>query len=439
MNKKTALIVDDEDDIRALAAISLQRMGLECYVAANIHEAHLKLSERHFHFCITDMKLPDGNGLELIQYCQQHFPSMPIAMITAYGNLELGINALKAGAFDVVSKPIDTERLRHLAQEAVRLSQVPISLDTPITVASLTGDSDLILELKEQIFKVSRTQAPVFIIGEAGSGKNLTAQLIHQQSTRSNQAFITVSCADCNEVELDKRLFGENSPADGLLCAAHLGTLYLDNVDQLPLATQAKLLRALQEKTLWDNSHEKSYPVHFRVLSSSEKDLQPLVKNHEFRQDLFFRLNVIPISIPPLRAHKGDIPLLTTHLLHHYCSIWSMPTLSIEPDALAALIDHDFPGNMSELEAILQRAVTMAEGDAITLNDLYIDSSPNELMPAIQGRVETNNLEQYLENIERRAITLALESTRWNKTLAAQKLGISFRTLRYRCKKLGIE
>lgn len=439
MNKKIALIVDDEDDIRALAAISLQRMGLECYVAANIHEAHMKLSERHFHFCITDMKLPDGNGLELIEYCQQHFPAMPIAMITAYGNLELGINALKAGAFDVVSKPIDTERLRNLAQEALRLSQVPVSLAAPIAGANLTGESSIMLELKEQILKVSRTQAPVFISGEAGSGKNLTAQLIHQQSTRSNQSFVIASCSGRNEAEIDKLLFGAQSPADGLLCAAHLGTLFLDDVDQLPLATQAKLLRALQEKMLWDNSHEKNYPVDFRVLSSSEKDLQQLVKNHEFRQDLFFRLNVIPINIPPLRAHKDDIPLLTTQLLHHYCSIWSMPTLSIEPEALAALIAYDFPGNVSELEAILQRAVTMAEGDSITLNDLYIHSDTDDLMPAIQGRIETNNLEQYLENIERRAITLALESTRWNKTLAAQKLGISFRTLRYRCKKLGID
>lgn len=439
MSRFRALIIDDEADIRTLVAMTLQRMELECFQAGSVAEARQQLQERRYHFCITDMKLPDGNGLDLIQLCQQKFPDMPVAMITAFGNMELGVSAMKAGAFDVVAKPIDTERLRQLARQALQLSQVPAHLDTLPSAISLIGDSVPMQNLKEQIFKVARTQAPVFLMGESGSGRELTARLIHHQSSRAQQPFIAISCRERSPAELERALFGEPTPADGLLCAADGGTLLLTDIDQLTLECQGRLLRVLHDKMVSDSRHGLHHPTDFRLLSTSDKDLSQLAQQGLFRQDLLFRLNVVTLTIPPLRERTDDIPLLAAHFMRLYCRQWGMPELTLQADALAAMQNYPFPGNVSELENLLQRAVTLAEHDSISAADLALDAGLQALMPPVQGRIDTANLEAYIENIERRAITQALTATRWNKTAAAEKLGISFRALRYRCKKLSID
>lgn len=449
MNKFAALIIDDEPDIRTLIALTLQRMDLDCYQAGNVSEALTLLGERPYHFCITDMKLPDGNGLDLIGLCNSRYPDMPVAMITAYGNMELGVNALKAGAFDVVAKPLDTERLRELVKAALRLTKVPANIENIPSANGLLGNSSGMRELKEKIHKVARTQAPVFILGESGTGKELVARLIHHQSARMEQPFIAVNCGAIPRDLMESEFFGHakgsftgaHTEKPGFFRAADGGTLFLDEIAELPLDMQAKLLRAIQEKTVRSVGSETETPVDVRILCASHRDLSLLVQQELFRQDLYFRLNVIQIDVPRLAERREDIPMLIGHFVRKYSGEWGMPVLTVEQDALQALMDYDYPGNVRELENILQRAVTLAEGDTIALKDLNLEKS--RAAPAAEAgepqRIETNNLEAYIENIERTAISQALEATRWNKTAAAEKLGISFRALRYRCKKLGID
>ncbi|WP_430461675.1 sigma-54-dependent transcriptional regulator [Thalassolituus sp. LLYu03] len=436
MNRYAALIIDDEPDIRALIALTLQRMDLDCFQAANVHEALKLLGERPYHFCITDMKLPDGNGLDLISVCNHRFPDMPVAMITAYGNMELGVAALKAGAFDVVAKPIDNERLRELVKAALRLTRVPVKLDSLPSGITLLGNSEKMHQLKEKITKVSRTQAPVYIQGATGTGKELVARLIHHQSARVDEAFVSLNCAAIPRDALENELFGSGTSA-GILQQATGGTLFIDEVDLLPTEMQAKLLRAIQDGNAGKNAAE---PLDIRIISASNKPLLELVQQEKFRQDLFFRLNVIQIDVPGLAERQEDIPQLARHFVKKCAAEWNMPHMTLDADALDALMHYEFPGNVRELENILQRAVTLAEGDSIALSDLSLGQQPARQVSAnADDQIETNNLEAYLENIERRAITQALEATRWNKTAAAEKLGISFRALRYRCKKLNIE
>ncbi len=447
MNKFAALIIDDEPDIRALIALTLKRMELDCYQAGNVSEALRLLQERPYHFCITDMKLPDGNGLDLIQLCNTRHPDMPVAMITAYGNMELAINALKAGAFDVVAKPLDTDRLRELVKAALQLTKVPANIENLPSADGLLGQSDGMRTLKEKIFKVARTQAPVFIFGESGTGKELVARLIHHQSARMEQPFIAVNCGAIPRDLMESEFFGHakgsftgaSSEKAGFFRAANGGTLFLDEVAELPLDMQAKLLRVIQEKAVRSVGSEFETPVDVRVLCASHKDLGALVQAEEFRQDLYFRLNVIQINVPRLADRAEDIPMLIQHFIRKYSQEWGMPEIMLEESAQQALLAYHYPGNVRELENILQRAVTLAEGDSISFSDLSLSKPISEEPDNNNPRIETNNLEAYLENIERRAITQALEATRWNKTAAAEKLGISFRALRYRCKKLEID
>ena len=449
MNRYAALIIDDEPDIRTLISMTLQRMDLDCYQAANVSEALSLLQQRPYHFCITDMKLPDGNGLDIIELCNNRYPDMPIAMITAYGNMELGVSALKAGAFDVVAKPIDTERLRELVKAALQLTRVPANLDTIPSDHGLLGTSPGMQQLKERIYKVARTQAPVFILGESGTGKELVARLIHHQSARVEQPFIAVNCGAIPRDLMESEFFGHQkgsftgatSDKAGFFRAAQGGTLFLDEVAELPMDMQAKLLRAIQEKHIRSVGAEQETPVDVRILCASHKDLALLVQQEKFRQDLYFRLNVIQIDVPRLAERSEDIPMLIRHFVRKYSADWGMPELQLDADAAHALLEYTYPGKVRELENILQRAVTLAEGETISLADLNLHEvahASNTDTPQ-EERIETNNLEAYLENIERRAITQALEATRWNKTAAAEKLGISFRALRYRCKKLGID
>ncbi len=447
MNKFAALIIDDEPDIRALIALTLKRMELDCYQAGSVSEALTLLQERPYHFCITDMKLPDGNGLDLIQLCNTRHPDMPVAMITAYGNMELAVNALKAGAFDVVAKPLDTDRLRELVKAALQLTKVPANIENLPSADGLLGQSDGMRTLKEKIFKVARTQAPVFIFGESGTGKELVARLIHHQSARMEQPFIAVNCGAIPRDLMESEFFGHakgsftgaSSEKAGFFRAANGGTLFLDEVAELPLDMQAKLLRVIQEKAVRSVGSEFETPVDVRILCASHKDLGALVKAEEFRQDLYFRLNVIQINVPRLADRAEDIPMLIRHFIRKYSQEWDMPEIMLEENAQQALLAYHYPGNVRELENILQRAVTLAEGDSIGLSDLSLSKPISEEPDNNNPRIETNNLEAYLENIERRAITQALEATRWNKTAAAEKLGISFRALRYRCKKLEID
>lgn len=448
MSQYTALIIDDEPDIRELIALTLQRMKLSCDQAGDVSEALSLLRQGTYHFCITDMKLPDGNGLELIEFCNAQHKDMPVAMITAYGNMDLAVNALKAGAFDLVPKPIDTDRLRELVKAALQLTRVPANLSSIPSNTGLLGSSRSMEELKTHIRKVARTQAPVFIYGESGTGKELVARLIHHQSARAEQPFIAVNCGAIPANLMESEFFGHvkgsftgaNQDKAGFFNAADGGTLFLDEVAELPVDMQAKLLRAIQEKAIRPVGSEHEKPINVRLVSASHNDLHSMVDEGDFRQDLFFRLNVIQVNVPRLADRPEDIQLLARHFIRKYAQEWAMPELHLDPKAEQALLAYSFPGNVRELENILQRAFTMAEGNSITLEDLDLTiHTTSTTSEQNTHTIDTSNLEEYLENIERLAITQALEATRWNKTAAAEKLGISFRALRYRCKKLKID
>ena len=444
-----ALIIDDEPDIRALIQITLERMDIECSCAADFSQAIKLLEQQEFHFCLTDMKLPDGNGMDLIALAQKKYKRMPIAMITAFGNMETAVEALKSGAFDFIAKPIDLARLREVVTAALKLTEVPLATDVnKASTVRLIGDSKAMMSLNNQIEKVARTQAPIFIHGQSGTGKELVAQLIHSLGARRDKPFIAVNCGAIPRDLMESEFFGHmkgsftGATADklGFFRAAEGGTLLLDEVAELPIEMQAKLLRVIQEQSVRPVGHEQELPINVRILSASHRDLEQRVEDERFRQDLYFRLNVIKVETPSLASRPDDIPPLADYFIEKYASEWQMPKAKLAPETLAALRNYSFPGNVRELENILQRAFTMSENDDISIEDLNL---PNHESKATPTNTTTNmangNLEAYIENIERMAINEALEATRWNKTAAAEKLGISFRALRYRCSKLNIE
>jgi len=445
-----ALIIDDEPDIRDLIQITLERMDIDCSCAADFSQAITLLEQQEFHFCLTDMKLPDGNGMDLIALAQKKYKKMPIAMITAFGNMETAVAALKSGAFDFIAKPIDLSRLREVVTAALKLTEVPLaSHASKSSQVRLIGHSDAMVKLNSQIEKVARTQAPIFIHGPSGTGKELVAQLVHSLGVRRDKPFIAVNCGAIPRDLMESEFFGHmkgsftgaSSDKLGFFRAAEGGTLFLDEVAELPIEMQAKLLRVIQEQSVRPVGHEQELPINVRILSASHRDLHKRVEDELFRQDLYFRLNVITVETPPLAQRPDDIPLLAEHFLQKYAREWQMPALVLSPKTLTALCEYSFPGNVRELENILQRAFTMSESDEISIEDLNLPNHQSQ-----STRIETSstnmangNLEAYIENIERLAINEALEATRWNKTAAAEKLGISFRALRYRCKKLNIE
>src|SRR5690554_89736 len=459
MTKQTALIVDDEPDIRDLLEITLTRMGIEAYTAPDLSSARSLLARHQPNLCLTDMNLPDGNGIELVQWIQHHSPSTPVAVITAYGSMDTAIESLKAGAFDFVSKPVELPRLRELVNSALKLSEPKLQPaeenDEP---GLLLGDSPQIRKLRSQTRKLARSQAPVFISGESGSGKELVARMIHLQGPRADGPFIAVNCGAIPSELMESEFFGhkkgsftgaiDNKP--GLFRSADGGTLFLDEVADLPLAMQVKLLRAIQEKAVRPVGDTKEVPVDIRVLSATHKNLPELVQEGDFRQDLFYRINVIELAVPPLRDRGDDIPLLANHILQRIAREYECDPARLTPAAADRLRAYDFPGNVRELENILERAFTLCDEDLIDADDLHLgggvvpggsssagaDHSNPGAMPVPEGEID---LEGYLESIERQAIEKALEATRWNKTAAAKRLGISFRALRYRLKKLGME
>lgn len=471
--KARALIVDDEPDIRELLEITLGRMGIETVSAANVAHAKTALLQHDFQLCLTDMKLPDGNGIGLVEHIQRQFPALPVAVITAYGSMDLAVTALKAGAFDFVSKPVDLDILRRLVQSALELGQQkPVAVS--VATETLLGNSLGIQQLREQITKLARSQAPVHIQGESGSGKELVAKAIHEQSGRSKGPFIAVNCGAIPRELMESEFFGHKKGsftgaiADkaGLFQAAQGGTLFLDEVADLPLEMQVKLLRAIQEKSVRPVGAEKETSIDARILSATHKDLQQAVAQGHFRQDLFFRINVIQVRVPPLRERPEDIPLLCEHFLTRLNCVLPQP-VTLDDSALLALQHYSFPGNVRELENLLERASTLCEQQRITLADLQLPSSGDStpVISATAADAETNlvtrstvrkasadepfvpqlqlpafnNLDQYLEDIERSILEQALTETRWNKTATAQRLGISFRQLRHKLKKLGME
>ena len=461
MTKLTALIVDDEPDIRDLLEITLSRMGLNTVTAGTLAEGIAGMQKHTPNVCLTDMNLPDGKGIELVQWIQQHSPNTPIAVITAYGSMDIAIESLKAGAFDFVSKPVELPRLRELVNTALKLAQSPEPApEDNSDPGLLLGNSAQIHTLRNQARKLARSQAPVFIQGESGSGKELVARTIHQQGPRCDGPFIAVNCGAIPSELMESEFFGhkkgsftgavDNKP--GLFQSANGGTLFLDEIADLPLPMQVKLLRAIQEKAVRPVGDSHEVPVDIRVLSATHKDLPGLVQDGLFRQDLFYRINVIEIRVPPLRERSGDIALLARHILLRIAREYECTPIALTHAAVDYLKGYHFPGNVRELENILERAFTLCDGDVIDSGDLQLGSSCSSIdTPFLAPTAETMatadielsgqglDLEGYLDNIERKAIEQALEATRWNKTAAAKKLGISFRALRYKLKKLGLE
>jgi len=446
MNTPLTLIIDDEPDIRELLEITLNRMNIRTLCAENITAAKQLLEQNKFDLCLTDMKLPDGDGLALVDFIQNSTNPIPIAVISAHGNMDIAIQAMKKGAFDFLSKPVDIKILRQLVANALKISQsTPVEKDRR-TRHILLGDSPLMREIRNKIDKVARSQAPVYISGESGAGKELIAKLIHQQSPRHDAEFIAINCGAIPHELMESEFFGHkkgsftgaNTDKKGLFQAADGGTLFLDEVADLPLSLQVKLLRAIQEKKVRSigDSHETA--INVRLLSATHKNLNQMVGEGLFRQDLYYRINVIEMIAPPLRARASDIPELAKHLLSNLATSnnQSQPTLSAQ--AISALKQYHFPGNVRELENILERALALYEGEVIELDDLNLPIGSKHPQAEIFNPTELS-LEDYLEEIEKDALSKALEENRWNKTATAKALGLSFRSLRYRLKKLGLD
>ena len=466
LKDKRTLIVDDEPDIRELLEITLGRMGVETVAAPDVESALAALADGEFDLCLTDMQLPDGNGIELVQHINAHHAGLPVAVITAFGSMDTAINALKAGAFDFVQKPVDLEQLRALVETALRVgSAEAVQADAD---QKLTGGSEVMRRLRTQITKLARSQAPIYISGESGSGKEVAARLMHELGPRADAPFVPVNCGAIPSELMESEFFGHikgsftGAVADkaGLFQAARGGTLFLDEVADLPLSMQVKLLRAIQEKAVRAVGDASEQPIDVRVVSATHKDLAQEVAAGRFRQDLYYRLNVIELSMPSLRERMEDVPDLASQLLARLADKYGTETPKLGKAALDALSSYAFPGNVRELENILERALALCEGDTIAPEDLQLDAAevvivedvePTAAAPEHPPAVATDeggarhklppgvSLEEYLDTIERDVITDALEAARWNKTAAAKALGITFRALRYRLKKLELE
>jgi two-component system response regulator PilR (NtrC family) len=440
MNRPRALVVDDEPDIRELIEITLERMDVATTAVANLGDAYTAARQLPFNLCLTDMRLPDGNGIDLIRHMHHHHPGVPVAMITAHGNMSSAIEALKAGAFDFVSKPVDLQVLRNLVGTALKLGD-----RVAISNRSLIGNAASMHAVRNTIAKLARSQAPVYVSGESGTGKELVARMIHEQGPRADQPFVPVNCGAIPEELMESELFGHKrgsftgAVADklGLFQAADGGTLFLDEVADLPFTVQVKMLRAIQEKRVRPVGVEREVAVDVRILSASHKDLDALVKLGSFRQDLYYRLNVINLHVPALRERPEDIRLLARHILERLAAQDGVQLSALSERAVEALERYAFPGNVRELENILERAMTLCDGNVIGIDDLAIQKADKADEQA--DYVADDALDAVLESVEKQTILNALEQSRWNKTAAAKLLGISFGALRYRMQKLGLD
>ncbi len=467
MSAQKILIVDDEPDIRELLEITLSRMGLQTTSCGDLAAAYHALTNENYDLCLSDMNLPDGNGLELVAFIQENHAQLPIAIITAYGSVDIAIGALKQGAFDFVSKPVDLERLRGLVQSALKVPSQIADLGSANEL-QLLGESTAANKLRKQIAKLARSQAPVYVSGESGSGKELVARLIHSNGPRAEGPFIAVNCGAIPSELMESEFFGHlkgsftGAVADkpGLFKAADGGSLFLDEVADLPLGMQVKLLRAIQEKSVRAIGDNKETPIDVRILSATHKNLANEVECERFRQDLFYRINVIELPVPPLRARAEDIRIIADKILQQFATENNEAAFSLSDQAWKTLSEYSFPGNVRELQNILERACALSDGNHIEQSELQLQNytsgqtdkseSKEETAPPLAAANEplypTPNIDQditsldsYLEDIERQVIYRALEKTRWNKTAAAEMLGISFRALRYKLSKLDIK
>jgi two-component system response regulator PilR (NtrC family) len=465
MNPQTVLVIDDERDIRELLTITLGRMDLQVDAVGTVAEAQRALADRSYDLCFTDMRLPDGNGQQIIELIAETCPDTPVAMITAYGNVDAAVNALKAGAFDFVSKPVDIQMLRGLVRTALKLAEEKRNGGGGARGGEsgdrLIGGSGAMQQVRATIGKLARNQAPVYIAGESGVGKELVARLIHEQGPRAAGPFVPVNCGAIPSELMESEFFGHRKGSftgagadkEGLFQAAQGGTLFLDEVAELPLHMQVKLLRAIQEKAVRPIGGRDEIPVDVRILSATHKNLGQLVEQGQFRQDLFYRINVIELRVPPLRERRGDVPQLASFILKALAGKSGESVGQLSPAALEALEAYDFPGNVRELENILERAMAMCDGSTVESEDLMLPQrharaapdmphaavAATAAAPASATNTADGGLDDYISNLERTAIVKALEESRYNKTAAARKLGITFRALRYKLKKLGID
>ena len=447
--KARVLVVDDEADIRELLSMTITRMGLEVDTAGTSFEAEKLLQRYRYALCLTDMRLPDGDGLGLLEHVGRHYPNTPVAVITAFGSAENAVAALKAGAFDYIAKPVALSQLRALVQSALKLPPGPEKGKRPAgpemsdaDYPQLLGESALMQQTRTIIAKLARSQAPIHIRGESGSGKELAARLIHLHGPRRDKPFVPVNCGAIPESLMESEFFGyrkgaftgADSDRDGFFQAASGGTLFLDEVAELPISMQVKLLRAIQEKKVRKVGSTQEEPADVRIISATHQNLSECVEAGKFRQDLYYRLNVIELRMPSLREIPEDIPLLAEAILAKLAAAAGTPPAKLSEGALQALRAYSFPGNVRELENVLERAVALSASECIEAEDLQL------AQPAAASVAETApmNLQDHLDRVEREAILEALEKTRFNRTAAAKLLGITFRALRYRMARLGL-
>jgi two-component system response regulator PilR (NtrC family) len=440
MGQPLALVIDDEPDICELLSLTLGRMNIATQSATDVGGAKSLLGTHDFDLCLTDMRLPDGDGLELVEWMQTHAPGVPVAVITAHGNIETAVQALKLGAFDFISKPLDLNHLRNIVENALKVDDAP---DEP--QSRLLGDSQPMRDLREMIDRVSRSQAPVHISGESGTGKELVARLIHETGPRGDGPFVPVNCGAIPAELMESEFFGHRKGSFtgairdnvGLIQSADGGTLFLDEIADLPLAMQVKLLRVIQEKTVRPVGSSSEETANARILSATHKPLSNMVAKGEFREDLYYRINVIELQVPALRERNDDVLMLAGHVLKRLGA-----TATLDDSAKTALLHYPFPGNVRELENMLERAITLCATGTIGEGDLNLRQASDDTFShtiAATNLRKFGNLGNQVEDIQRQAIVEALKKTRYNKTAAAKLLGLSLRQLRYRIAKLGIE
>ncbi|ESK38407.1 hypothetical protein P256_01946 [Acinetobacter nectaris CIP 110549] len=471
INNPTVLLVDDEIDLCTLIQMGLKRVGIHCDIAHNVTDAKEKLTQYSYDACLTDLNLPDETGLALVKYVTENYTDLPIAVLSAYGNMEIAISALKAGAFDFISKPVNTDTLKNLFDKLFAdKKNTTIANLSHIEDQLLIGQSDVMNKLRQALKKVAKTQAPVFIMGESGTGKEVAAKLIHLLSHRKDAPFIAINCGAIPSDLMESELFGyvkgsftgATQNKIGLIQSADGGTLFLDEIAELPMNMQVKLLRAVQEKRIRPIGSDVEIPVDFRIVSATHQNIEKRIQEGEFRQDLFFRLHVIDIQLPPLRDRGSDILLLAIHFLEKICAEWHIEPKELTLSAKEWLMKQYYVGNIRELRNMIERAVTLSESHLIsdanlkTIGHLKSFSQENlNQAPSLQSsnatqiqasqnsidmqQVWQDGLETYLESIEKKILVETLNKTYWNRTQAAKKLNMSFRSLRYRLKKFGLD
>ena len=439
---KRVLVVDDEADIRELLDLTLARMGLQADCVGSLAEARQMLAGKRYQLCLTDMRLPDGEGLELVRHIAETVADLPVAVITAHGSAENAVSALKAGAFDYIAKPVSLDQLRGMVKSALDLPSSDPARDMEGEFG-LLGNSPAIEQVRGLIDRVARSQAPVHITGESGSGKELAARLIHNLGARRDRAFVPVNCGAIPENLMESEFFGYRKGAftgasddrDGFFQVADGGTLFLDEVAELPMTMQVKLLRAIQEKRVRKVGATAEEAVDVRVICATHQDLRALVEQGRFRQDFFYRLNVIELRMPALRECRDDIPALTQHILERLAQTAGLIPPPLTATALEALQSHPFPGNVRELENVLERALALMAGDRIDADDLNLVAAQ---LPGIPAATVGGSLQDHLDQVERQSILDALNQSNNNRTAAARLLGVTFRSLRYRMARLGM-